>query len=128
VPAPPPPVLSYGVSIVRNTVIHADGIYGGGISIVNTWWAGPSPYNWPSMNNTLIFQNTLQDLSGPPPTGAPGPAQTTRIGINLEQPMVWNTVLYANTFNNVTTPLVDNGIGTITYTQPATTSVFQIGQ
>jgi hypothetical protein len=126
-PNAPPPVMGYGISIARNTIIHADGLRGGAISEALSWYAGPSPNNWKLVKNTLIYHNTIQDLSGPPPTGGADWTQTTRVGIHLTSPLVWNTVLYANTFNNVTTQLVDQGIGTITYTpadtQPPTISL-----
>jgi hypothetical protein len=112
-PSSPPPVIGYGVSIGRNTIVHADGLHGGGISEAIAWYAGPPPYNWKAINNTLIYHNTLQDLSGPPPTGGSDWTQTTRIGINLTTQLIHNTVLFANTFNNVTTPLVDLGINTV---------------
>ena len=113
-PASPPPTVGYGVSIARNTVVHADGAHGGAISIALAWTAGPPPNNWTLVDNTLIHHNTIKDIAGAAPhrrceTGAWG----RRIGINLDQSMVWRTSLYANSCTNVTTRLYDRATHTL---------------
>ncbi len=107
-PASPPPTVGYGVSIAHNTIVHADSVHGGAISIPLAWTAGPPPNNWTLVDNTLIHHNTIKDIAGPAPRlRCEKGASDRRIGINLDQSMVWRTVLYANSCTNVTTRLYD---------------------
>jgi hypothetical protein len=107
-PASPPPTMSYGVSIARNTVIHADSVHGGAIAIPLAWYEGPSPHDWPLVDSILIHHNRIEDIAGAAPRRhcAAGAAER-RIGISLGHPMVWRTALYANSCNNVSVNLED---------------------
>jgi len=110
----PPPILSYGVSIAHNTIIHADGDRGGAIDYLSTWYKGPPPYRWPLVDNLLVHHNTLRDIDGAPPREECGYRQPARIGIKLDGPdNVWRSVLYANTCERVSIPLSDLGSETV---------------
>lgn len=111
-PTSTPPVLGYGVSISHNTITQADALRGGAISLAVSWHTGPPPYNWRLVENTLIHHNHIRDLAGSPPLNACDHAQSTRVGINLYNPVVWRSVLYANTCDNVAKPLNDLGTST----------------
>jgi hypothetical protein len=59
--------------------------------------------------STLIFKNSLTDINGAP---------VNRVGIGLDaafskNTVAWQSVLYANSCNNVQTPLTDYGIATV---------------
>jgi hypothetical protein len=124
-PSYPPPVEGYGISIAHNTVTRADGLHGGAISLTRGWFAGPSPSNWDLADNTLVFANTINDVSGQPP-GAPTGAlpyassqykqcssdQSPRSGIHAYDVTIWHTVISGNSCNNVTSGLIDSGTGT----------------
>lgn len=112
-PSSPPPVVNYGMSIAHNTVTQADGLRGGAITLPLGWHGGPPPGGWKLISNALIYHNTVRDLAGPGPSKACDNPQPNRIGINLHDPTVWRSVLYANACNNVTVPLNDAGTGTV---------------
>jgi hypothetical protein len=108
IPSSPPPTVGYGIAIAHNTIVHADGVHGGAISIPLAGHAGPPPHDWTLVDNTLIHHNIIRDVAGAAPrrrceTGA----SNRRVGIDLDQSMVWNTVLYANSCINVTVGLYD---------------------
>lgn len=121
------PTAGYGLSVARNTIIQADGLRGGAISLARSANGGPSPYNWKILNNTLIHHNVIRDIMLPAPTSdGCDISQITRMGINLwdypivtdpSQPeyyqyrsRVWRTVLYGNSCENVANPLNDSGL------------------
>ena len=113
-PSSPPPVMSYGVSIVRNTVEHADGLRGGGISTMLSWHAGPSPHDWPLVRNLLIQHNQIEDIDGSLPKGRCANSQRSRIGINLDQTdLVQGTILYANSCRQVAKRLFNGASRTL---------------
>jgi hypothetical protein len=104
-------VEGYGINVVKNTVIHADGLRGGAITIVPGWF-----YPTDAMyRSTLIQRNTIQDLvQEVPPLKSPceGNVDYLRMGIDLFAGS-WKTVLFANTITNVTYPIVDGGTQTV---------------
>ena len=112
-----PPIESYGVSISHNTVTQADDIYGGAIALSKSWYSGPAPATWQFADNTLIYQNTINNItnppSGPSSTYASCSATYPRQGIHFDDPLVWHTVLYANSCNNVAQTLNDQGTATL---------------
>src|SRR5262249_44421949 len=65
-PRPPPPTVSYGLSIANNIIRRADARQGGAISFVAGWYKGPPPYKWPLASNPLIFHNVIDGFSSPP--------------------------------------------------------------
>jgi hypothetical protein len=113
-PSSPPPVMSYGVSIVRNTVEHADGLRGGGISTMLAWHAGPPPHDQPLVRNLIIQHNALSDIEGSAPNGRCANSQPSRIGINLDQTnLVQGTILYANSCNRLAKRLYNGASRTV---------------
>jgi hypothetical protein len=112
-PEAPPPIMSFGVQILNNTIAHADGLRGGGIDVVPTWHEGPDPRRWPLIDNLILAHNTLRDLGGPAPRPACKYGQTVRAGIRIEGTQnIRNTVLFGNTCERVAIPLSDSGVGT----------------
>jgi hypothetical protein len=112
-PSSPPPVMSYGVSIAHNTIEHADGLRGGGISTMLSWYAGPVRSDRPLVRNLLIQHNVLEDIDGSLPKGRCANSQAIRTGINLEQTnLVQGTMLYANSCNKVAKHLFDGAART----------------
>lgn len=114
-PSSPPPIASYGVTIAHNDIVRSDGYTGGSITFPLTWYAGPAPNNWKLIHNALVHHNNIADLPGTlPPHQCGGSAPgNPRLGIQLQNPLVWNTVLYANTCANVAKALNDAGTGTV---------------
>jgi hypothetical protein len=109
----PPPLLSFGVSIARNRIVHADSLYGGAINIVPTWFRGPPGYAKPLVAGITIHHNEIRDIAGPAPRTACGYTQSGRFGIAVQgDRSVDATVLYKNSCDNVATPLLDRGIHT----------------
>lgn len=117
--AGPPPVISYGISIARNTLRRADttrevtGAAVGAIGLGPSWWTGPHDGQgatwWKMADATLVFHNSLTDING---------GGVSRVGIGIdsaysENTVAWNSVLFANACNNVQTSVVDYGIGTV---------------
>jgi hypothetical protein len=112
-PSSPPPVMSYGVSIAHNMVEHADGLRGGGISTMLSWYAGPPSRDRPLVRNLLIQHNLLEDINGSLPKGRCANSQPIRTGINLDQThLVHGTILYANSCNKVAKHLFDGAART----------------
>jgi hypothetical protein len=111
-----PPVESYGVSISHNTVTQADDLNGGAIALSRSWYGGPPPSTWQYAENTLIFLNSINNITNPPAgpsaTYAGCSATYPRQGIHFDDPLVWNTVLYANSCSNVAQNLSDQGTAT----------------
>jgi hypothetical protein len=113
-PSSPPPVMSYGVSIAHNSVEHADGLRGGGISTMLSWFAGPSSHVQPLVRNLIIQHNRIEDIDGSVPTGRCGNSQPIRMGINLDHTsLVQGTILYRNTCNKVAKRLYDGAARTV---------------
>ena len=110
---PPPPTVSFGVSIAHNTVRQADEQYGGAIALVNTWTAGPAPHRWPLSEGLLIHHNAISDIDGARAMAICGESRP-RIGIAFPDPAIaWRTVLYANSCHNVALPIGPGGIDTL---------------
>ena len=112
-----PPLGSYGVSISHNSVSEADDNRGGAIALNDSWYAGPAPSTWQYMNNTLIFRNSIKDITNPASTPdsnyANCPATFPRQGIHINDALPWHTVLYANSCTNVAQNLFDRGTATV---------------
>ena len=112
-----PPIESFGVSISHNTVTQADDLYGGAIAMTRSWYGGPSPSTWQYAESTLIFLNTINSITNPPagPVSSYANCSNTvpRQGIHLDGPLVWHSVLYANSCNNVAQNLSDRGTATL---------------
>jgi hypothetical protein len=104
-PASTPPIAAYGISIARNTVIQADGFAGGAISMVPSWWDGPTPNKWKVINNTLVHHNVIKDVVGAAPIKTCVGGQLGRVGLLTNAATVWNTSLYSNTCTNVASQL-----------------------
>ena len=108
-----PPILGFGVSISHNSITHADGLRGGAIDLVPTWYTGPPPGHWKLVENLLIFHNQIQDIAGSPPRPLCHRGQTSRTGIQLgEADNVADTVLLANSCRRVAVKLSDHGRAT----------------
>lgn len=120
-----PPLESYGVSISHNTVTQADDIKGGAIAISSSWYGGPAPATWQFADSTLIFSNTINNVANP--SSGPDTAYTNcsatypRQGIHFDDPLVWHTVLYANSCNNVAQNVNDQGTASLRACGPAGT-------
>jgi hypothetical protein len=113
-PDAPPPVLSYGVTIAHNSIIHADGFTGGAITVPATWFHGPAPHRWPLVNNLLIFHNSISDIAGPAAKRECEDQAPRRLGINIgDSGLVWRSVLYGNRCERVKDWFVDGGINTV---------------
>jgi hypothetical protein len=113
-----PPTEAYGVSIAHNTVAHSDGLDGGAIVFSPGWWEGPAPTNWNLVESTLVFGNSISDVSGAA-AGAPTVPYTTcnatanpRVGVNVFDSHVFHAVLASNSCTSVSTLLQDNGTNT----------------
>lgn len=139
-PAAPPPVESYGISISHNTITHADGLHGGAIALTRGWYAGPSPGNWNLEDNTLVFANSINNVSGAASqamtSGLPyttsayqkcSNVAAARIGINALDATMWRTVLSGNACNNVATNLSDAGTATVRAFQSIAASSCDVG-
>ncbi len=113
-PESPPPVLSLGVTIADNLISHADGLGGGGIDMVATWYRGPPPHDWAFVQNLLVYGNTLRDISGPLPAASCRRGVKARVGIRLQGPgSVRDAVLYNNRCERVDVPVQDEGVRTV---------------
>jgi hypothetical protein len=107
-----PPTVGFGVSISRNTIRHADGQYSGAIAQLGTWHTGPPPHRWALSQNVIIHHNSIADIAGARAAPVCGKSQP-RIGITFpEDDIAWNTVLYANSCQNVSTPIGRGGVHT----------------
>jgi len=128
-PAAPPPDLGFGVVVARNIISQtdsrdADGSVHPPIGVIglNANWstgpAGPSP--WQMADATLIFHNTLQNISASL-SGNSSSLPNVGIGIDVAQgntlnpPISWRSVLYANSCSVVDVPVSDFGTGTVRY-------------
>ena len=110
----PPPVTGFGVQFTHNVVTHADGLHGGAINIVPTWFTGPQPGDWRLIDNLIVAHNTLRDIDGPPPANKCKRRQRGRPAINIEGSRnVVGTVLYKNVCERVGTILADTGRDTM---------------
>jgi hypothetical protein len=108
-----PPVMGFGASISHNTVTRADGLRGGAIAFTRGWSAGPPPHDWQFIDSTIVFKNTISDITLPTPraTSCDGSLKR-RSGIHVEDALVWRPTLYGNVCNNVAVKLVDRGTRT----------------
>jgi hypothetical protein len=131
-PAASPPPTGFGVSIAGNTVSQAsardaDGNVHppiGAIGLNPEWSTGPiDPLEldmWELDDDSLIFHNTLQNISNTV-TGSAGGMPLVGIGVDLAQgstltPAVnWRATLYANSCSNVDVPVSDFGLSTTRY-------------
>ncbi len=112
-PSSPPPVLGFGISIVGNSISHADGLRGGGVSFPLTWHAGPWPGGWKLVQGAIVQHNDIRDMPATPATTACAGAAGTRVGIAIDDPQVSGTVLYRNSCTSVARAIVDKGAGTV---------------
>jgi hypothetical protein len=111
-----PPTEGYGISISHNSVTQADGLKGGAIVFSNGWFEGPQPTNWDLIESPLVFNNSINNITGDKATAAGGYAScgvaNPRLGINVFDAHVFHAVLASNSCNTVTTPLADGGTDT----------------
>jgi hypothetical protein len=114
-PDAPPTTMSYAVAVTDNRVDHADGLRGGAIEIVSTWYAGPASLRRPLIENLIISHNELTEIEGPAPARANCHyGQSSRAAIRIEGGrMVVGTILDANVFERVSTPITDGGSKTL---------------
>jgi hypothetical protein len=114
-PEAPPPLLSLGVVIAHNVIFRADGQRGGAIEIAHAGAAGPPPGTWPMVQNPLIFQNVIRDVTGAAPRAVCRESQQReRSGIRLEGPgNVRDAVLQGNQCERVDKFVLDSGVGTL---------------
>jgi len=113
-PESPPPVTGFGVSISHNSITHADGLKGGAIDLVPSWYTGPPPGHWNLIENPLIFANEIRDVAGPPPRPICRYGQGERLGIRVGEPgNVSDAVLHANRCQQTTVSLRDQGRATV---------------
>jgi hypothetical protein len=113
-PDSPSPVLGYGISISHNTIHHADGMNGGAITIVPGWWRSPTLYQY---KRVLIHHNQISDIKRVDDNGVCLPFLLHQIdggvGIHVQEPFTWNTVVYANEMTDVCHEIVDHGTDTV---------------
>lgn len=112
-----PPIESYGVSIAHNTVTQADDLNGGAIALSASWYGGPPPATWQYAENTMIFGNSINNITNPQATPAAATyascgASYPRLGIHFDSALVWHTVLSGNSCNNVVANVKDQGTAT----------------
>lgn len=109
----PPPTVGFGVSVSHNDIRHADAENGGAIAQSNIWWVGPEPHRWPLSDGMLIHHNSISDIDGARALAQCGKSQA-RVGVAFpDAAIAWRTVLYANSCKNVSTPIGDGGIDTV---------------
>jgi hypothetical protein len=131
-PAPSPVPTGFGVCVAGNTISQASARDAGGsvhppiggIGLDPEWSTGPiDPLGlamWELDDDTLIFHNTLQNISNTV-SGSAGGAPLVGIGVDLAQgstltPAVnWRPTLYANSCSNVDVPVGDFGLSTTRY-------------
>jgi uncharacterized repeat protein (TIGR01451 family) len=131
-PAPAPPDTGFGVSIAHNTIIQADAADRSGtlhpaigaIGAGPVWNTGPfdatGSNSWELGDATLIFQNTLQNISAAVPGSTPnvphvGIGFDIALGTAPNPPVSWRSVLHANSCTLVDVPLSDFGLGITRY-------------
>ncbi len=128
-PESPPPILGFGDVIAHNVIAHADGPRGGAIEIAHAGASGPPPGNSPMVQNLLIFQNLIRDVTGPPPRPDCRRGQSERTGIRLEGPgNVRDTVLQGNRCEHVGRFLEDAGVKTLRLCQGHAPDSCECGQ
>ena len=77
-----------------------------------TWYTGPAPHRWRLSENTLIFDNHISDLDGPPATPICSKPHS-RSGISFPtEDIAWHTVLYGNGCANVEVAVAGTGTET----------------
>jgi hypothetical protein len=120
-PEAPPLVMSYGIMVSDNVVEHSDGLRGGGISLVPTWYTGPEPRKAALIDNVILSRNTIRDIQGPPPLRTPCRyGQTDRSAIRIEGgAVVTGTVLHGNICERSSIRLFDAGLRTARLCQGA---------
>ena len=102
--------VSYGVSLAHNTVAHADGSYGGAIALTPAFFgAGSPPSTDIQLRSTVVHHNLLRDVQCSTPNCVQDPV---RVGINIENGYVYDTVLYKNGIVNCRLDLIDHGTNT----------------
>lgn len=113
-PEAPPPVLGTGIQIVGNLIVHADGQRGGAIDVARAGAPGPPPGDWALVQNLLIYNNVIRNITGPAPLPLCSEGQRKRVGIRLEgNNNVRDTVLYGNRCEDVDKYLQDQGMRTV---------------
>jgi hypothetical protein len=110
------PVLGYGVSVSHNSVSHADAMRGGAIAIERGWWPPPTPGH-PQYTSVLIQHNDVRDVERRDGGGVCLPYSyglgDGGIGIHLGEPHTHDSVLYANTIEDVCHPIVEQGTNSL---------------
>ena len=127
-PAPPPPVLGFGMTVAGNAITHSDDLDLdgahlpiGAIGVSPNYNTGPldasGAARWQMGDATLIFHNSLKTIAR---TNLEHPLRVG-VGIDVAQgttlnpPISWRTTLYANSCTNVDVPFSDFGTGTVRY-------------
>jgi hypothetical protein len=108
-----PPTLGYGLDISHNRIYHADNTVGGALTVVQGWYDGPAPHQWPLLENLLIHHNRIEGRAGPS-VGRTCDKASPRRGISFPgSPLTWKSVLYANSCSGVQLPLGPGGADNI---------------
>jgi hypothetical protein len=115
-PSLPPPVVNFGQVIAGNELVQVPE-EGGAIEFWDADWVGPQnsqggcSSSWKLVEAPVIFQNTLSDSPLgiginvlAQPHGLPGGCSPS-----VRETVVWHSVLYENSCQSVTQPLIDNG-------------------
>lgn len=132
---PPVPVLGFGTIVAGNTINHADTAESrtkplGALALGPNGKTGPPDANgagnWKLADANLLFHNSLSDIAYSASDGL------SRLGIGLDvadtgtsnpAPIAWRSVLFGNTCNTVSKPLLtDQGTSTVYYCPPATSA------
>lgn len=109
----PPPAIAYGLTVAGNTVVQADGLSGGAVSIVPTWWDGPKSFHAELIRNTLINNNVIRDMKGPIKDGKCARGLVSRDAIVIASPTTRDTLIASNLcINTGKRPIKDRGKNT----------------
>ncbi len=110
------PVLGYGVSVSHNYVENADALRGGAIAIDRGWHDPPTPGHH-QFTSVVIHHNEIRDLERRDALGDCLPYShydlDGGIGIHIPESLTHDTVLYANTIEDVCYPIEDHGTRTL---------------
>jgi hypothetical protein len=109
----PPPTVSLGVAVSYNVIRRADGLHGGAISQLDSWWSGPPPNRWPLSDNVIIQHNSIADIDGQRASAICGKGRP-RMGIAFpDHEIAWRTVLYRNSCEHVSVPIGEGGVDAV---------------
>ena len=106
------PTIAYGLEIRGNEINQADGLSGGAISIVPSWWDGPKLSKHSLINNTIISRNIVRNMSGSIKKHNCNRGIKYRSGINLGSNKIYSTILRSNVCLDVDKNVIDNALHT----------------